>query len=76
VTLTDQLPSNMTYVQPWTNWVNGTGTWTASYSTVVGGPYTAGDAPNGQAPPFFLRWTLNVLGPSKSGCVNYTARVM
>jgi len=77
ITLTDQLPSNMTYVNPsFAQWVNGTGTWTESYASVIGGPWTTGQPGNGQSPPYFLRWTLSVLGMNASGCVSYTARVL
>jgi uncharacterized repeat protein (TIGR01451 family) len=77
VTLTDQLPSNMTYVNPsFANWVVGTGTWTAASAPAIGGPWTNGEPGNGQVPPYFMKWTLSVLGPNASGCVSYTARVM
>jgi uncharacterized repeat protein (TIGR01451 family) len=82
ITMTDALPGNMTFalVSP------------ADYDTTLGGPFVLGavvpsngptatcgvaGAPTvGQAPPWFLRWAVPGIGPAKSACVTYAARIL
>ena len=73
VTITDQLPTNMTYLAPsYSSWG---GLWVNS-SSPDQVTWTAGEAPNGQAAPFYLRWVLpGVLGIGKSACITYAASV-
>ena len=77
VVVIDRLPDNMEYVNPsFGQWVNGTGTWTAEYSSAYGAGYAAGQPGNGQDAPYYLRWTLNWLGPGRSGFIEFKARIL
>jgi len=77
VVVTDRLPDNMEYVgASFGSWTNGTGTWSPEYSNLYAGPYTAGQPGNGQDAPYYLRWTLNWLGPGKSGFIEFKARIL
>ena len=51
-------------------------TWVVTNSNGAAGPWNAGWPNVGQEPVWFMRWTLPVLGQNKSGCVEYTARVL
>jgi len=50
-------------------------TWVVTNANGVAGPWNAGWPGVGQTPAWYMRWTLPVLGQSKSGCIEFNARV-
>jgi uncharacterized repeat protein (TIGR01451 family) len=84
VTVTDQLPSNMTFVDYGTGpWTMGTqiAPWPPAYvaaSSVAGlAAATNNTGPTaGQGAPYFMRWTFAGVGPNKSACVIYRAQIL
>lgn len=87
VTITDRLPSYMTFEGMSTAW---TGAGSASaYQTATSAPtvtvangaapgpaMTAGVPAVGTPPPLYLRWTIQFVGPNRSACVTYFARIL
>jgi len=74
LTIEDVLPDNMEYINPsYTEWPAG---WQESFAAVQAGPYAAGQPINGQDGRFYLRWSIQIIGPRASGCITYTARVL
>ena len=74
LTIVDKLPDYMSYVNPgYTEWPAG---WQDSYAAAEVGPYTAGQPVNGSVNPLYLHWSIQVIGPRRSGCITYTGRVL
>jgi uncharacterized repeat protein (TIGR01451 family) len=81
--ITDKLPDNMSYVNPSAGFFpaspivgwQGAPPYMKS-DTVLTGAYAGGEPANGAVNPLFLRWVLNPLGPGRSACVYYAARVL
>jgi len=64
----------MVVVSPvWTDWFGNS--WAAA-SSADGTTYTAGAPAIGQAGLYYLRWSLGVLGPGKSGFIEFMAKVL
>ena len=76
ILVTDKLPDNMAYDAPRGTFGNG-GAW-SSFESATGGPttYVAGTPPAGQVTPYYLRFLLDILGPSKSAYVKYSAVIL
>lgn len=80
MTITDRLPANTTFEAGVAGYnilhPSGAASITASQSSVSGGPFNAGSPSLGQGSPYYLRWTLQYIGPLRSACVSYSARIM
>ena len=76
--VTDRLPVNMTYDQPQPGYIvlPGSSTITASHSSVSAGPFTNGTPTSGQGVPYYLRWTFSFIGPARSACASYSAKIL
>ena len=79
ITVTDAIPAGFEFqaggvfgANPgiWPN------TWVITNANGLAGPWNAGWPTVGQEPAWFMRWTLPVVGQNKSGCVEFTARVL
>lgn len=83
ITVTDKLPDNMTFVD------EGVGPKFDQTAPNLGAPVvvnasTVGGLPAGnlgapgfgQGAPYYLRWTYNGIGPAKSACSVYRARIL
>jgi uncharacterized repeat protein (TIGR01451 family) len=73
VTVTDALPVGFEFRAAGNTWPAG---WVITNANGLAGPWAAGWPAVGQEPAWFLRWTMPVVGPSASGCVEFTARVL
>ena len=77
VAVIDRLPDNMEWAgigtAYWTNMPAPV--WTEFSANAYPGPY-GGTPTVGQDFPYYLRWTLNLLGPNKSGYVEFQARIL
>ena len=51
-------------------------TWVITNANGLAGPWLANWPGIGQQPAWFMRWTIPVLGPNSSGCVEFNARVL
>ena len=78
VAVIDRLPDNMEWAGVATGyWTNMPApVWTEGSSAVYAGPYAVAPPTSGQDYPYFMRWTLNILGPGKSGFVEFQARIL
>ena len=79
VMVNDRLPDNMEGAGVVTTYWNNSvpaGVWTETYSSVFPGPYAAGAPGAGQDAPYYMRWNLGWLGPMRSGCVEFRARIL
>lgn len=81
VFVNDRLPDNMEWAGLATTYWNNSnpaGTWSETSSSVFPGPYCTAPCPplSGQDAPYYMRWNLNWLGPLKSGCVTFKARIL
>jgi len=83
ITVTDKLPDNMTFVdEGFGNDFDLTtpnlGVPNVVSAATTGGLATApaGAPPFGQAPNYYLRWTYTGIGPAKSACAVYRARIL
>ncbi len=79
VFVNDRLPDNMEWAGLATTYWNNSnpaGTWSESSSSVFPGPYVGTPPVAGQEAPYYMRWNLNWLGPLKSGCVTFKARIL
>jgi uncharacterized repeat protein (TIGR01451 family) len=78
VAVIDRLPDNMEWAgiatAYWTNMPAPI--WTPYNAGSYPGPYAGGAPTSGQDAPWYLRWTLDVLGPGKSGYVEFQARIL
>lgn len=80
MTITDRLPVNVTVANAFFSQYNMTGVPvppapTAAYSA-DNLTWTNGSAAAGQGAPFYLRWTIEKIGPLMSACVSWTARIL
>jgi len=77
VAVIDRLPDNMEWAGAasayWTNMPAPV--WTEGSAAGYAGPYGATPGA-GQDFPYYLRWTLDLLGPGKSGYVEFQARIL
>ena len=77
VAVIDRLPDNMEWAGVvtayWTNMPAPV--WTEGSAAAYPGPY-GGTPASGQDFPYYMRWTLNQLGPLKSGYVEFQARIL
>jgi uncharacterized repeat protein (TIGR01451 family) len=79
VAVLDRLPDNMEWAGVATNmWSMGVpaGTWTEQSSSVFPGPYAAFPPIVGQDAPYYMRWVLTTLGPNRSACVEFQAKIL
>jgi len=81
IIITDRLPDNMAYVGPlnpagWPSASVPLPTWTPSNCSVYAGPYNANMPGVGQAAPYYLRFSLDFLGPNRSAYVEFIATVL
>jgi len=78
VAVIDRLPDNMEWAgiatAYWTNMPAPV--WLPFNAAAYPGPYNAGAPTAGQDAPWYLRWTLDLLGPGKSGYVEFQARIL
>jgi uncharacterized repeat protein (TIGR01451 family) len=79
VAVLDRLPDNMEWAgvatSMWAVQVPA-GTWTEQSSSVFPGPYAAFPPIAGQDAPYYMRWVLNTLGPNRSACVEFQAKIL
>ena len=76
VAVIDRLPDNMEWESGYTYWTNMPApVWASGWASGYAGPY-AGTPLLGQDPSCYMRWTLDLLGPGKSGFVEFTARIL
>ena len=77
VAVIDRLPDNMEWAGVasayWTNMPAPV--WAEGSSVGYVGPY-GGTPASGQDFPYYMRWTLDQLGPGKSGYVEFQARIL
>lgn len=79
VAVVDRLPDNMEWAGAVSSmWSMGVpaGTWTETSSSVFPGPYAGTPPAAGQDYPYYMRWVLTTLGPNRSGCVEFRARIL
>jgi len=81
VTVSDQIPNNMAYVDAvgpsFDFTVPNLGAPLFGSASTAAGLATMGGAPTtGQGAPYFLRWTYNGIGPAKSACSVYRAKIL
>lgn len=82
VTMTDVLPGNMAYVDnyppcpDYNTSLTNLGAVVPSSAAAIGGPWNAGGPGAGQTIPYYLRWVVPGIGPAKSACVMYRARIL
>ncbi|MEK7477641.1 MAG: hypothetical protein AAB152_18635 [Candidatus Coatesbacteria bacterium] len=83
ITVTDALPGNMTFaaMSPANyDMTNGgpfvLGAVVESNASATAGPWNAGGPTVGQAPAYYLRWVIPGVGPAKSACVTFSARIL
>jgi len=89
ITVTDALPGNTTFALGFAGATGGNydTTLTGAFSlggglvvsnspTTAAASFTAGSPTIGQAPVWYLRWVIGGIGPAKSACVSYAARVL
>lgn len=86
VTITDRLPQNMAIAGPATFNYNTTNpslgadsAYHAFGATPPGSGWTAGLPPTGQTSnptTTFVRWVVSGIGPTRSACLTYTARIL
>lgn len=79
VAVVDRLPDNMEWAGAATTmWSMGVpaGTWTETSSASFPGPYGVAAPASGQDYPYYMRWVLTHLGPGRSGCVEFRARIL
>ena len=77
VAVIDRLPDNMEWAGVATTyWTNMPApVWAEGSSATYPGPY-AGSPLSGQDYPYYMRWTLDLLGPGKSGFLEFQARIL
>ena len=78
VAVIDRLPDNMEWAGVATiYWANMpvAPVWTEGSANAYPGPYGATPA-SGQDFPYYLRWTLDILGPGRSGYLEFQARIL
>lgn len=79
VVISDRLPDNVTWLGPQTVWWSGVlpaPGLTSAESTNGVAAYVTGTPPAGQGSPYYLRWTIDRLGPGRSGFIQYLATVL
>ena len=81
ITITDVLPANMTFVSMNPANYDMTPGWAlgaviSSNAGTTAGPWSAGGPVVGQGPTHYLRWVIPGVGPAKSACVSYAARIL
>jgi uncharacterized repeat protein (TIGR01451 family) len=78
ITVTDKLPDNVTFDSQRGNWNGGSGgTWVPSTSPNGSAPWANGAYPPvGQTTPFYMRFVLDQLGPTKSAMIAYSVVVL
>jgi len=78
VAVIDRLPDNMEWAGVasvyWTNMPAPV--WTEGAAAAYLGPYGVGAPASGQDFPYYMRWTLDQIGPGKSGYVEFQARIL
>jgi len=79
VTVTDRLPDNTEYSNPsfvsWAGLVTP-GVWTPSYASTLAAAWANGSPGDGQDAPYYLRFTLDVLGPSRSAFARFSVDIL
>ena len=79
VTITDRLPTNMSFVSWGLDDYNTTtpapAAPVATQSSVLTGGWS-GTAPVGQTAPYYLRWVVDRIGPTRSACLTYRAKIL
>jgi len=74
--VSDKLPDNMGWVNPsLVSWAPVGTTWKLEQSQ-VGVVWLVGEPPNASTSPWFLRWTVDKLGPNRSACVTFRMTVL
>jgi uncharacterized repeat protein (TIGR01451 family) len=77
VTVTDRMPPGMSFVDWNANNYGGAVTWNAYNGVLTPGGWNATAAPvAGQGTPLYMRWQVAMIGPQKSACVTYRARIL
>ena len=81
VTMTDVLPGNMAFVDDagipdYNTTTVSLGAIVTTNSSAVTGPWGAGEPTAGQTAAWYLRWVVPGIGPTKSACVTYSARIL
>jgi uncharacterized repeat protein (TIGR01451 family) len=78
VAVIDRLPDNMEWAGVATSyWTNMPApVWTEGSSATYPGPYAGAAPASGQDYPYYMRWTVNIIGPGKSGFVEFQARIL
>lgn len=81
IIIRDWLPDNTGYEQipdPPSNWswvLTAGSAWSRSHSGTGAEPYTGGEPGAGQTPTYYLKWRLDMLGPSDSACVTFRVTI-
>ncbi len=77
VTMTDVLPGNMAFVDNFLdyNTTTGAAAMVPSSAPALAGPW-GGAATAGQTVPYYMRWVVPSIGPQKSACAVYRARIL
>jgi uncharacterized repeat protein (TIGR01451 family) len=80
ITLTDVLPGNMAFVADDVADYNTTsvslGAIVPTNAAALAGPWNAGGPTAGQLAVWYLRWVIPGIGPARSACVTYSARIL
>jgi uncharacterized repeat protein (TIGR01451 family) len=76
VTITDRMPPGMSFVDWGTNDYGGTVSLRAYTGVLTPGGWTVAAPAAGQGTPLYMRWRVDMVGPMKSACVTYRARIL
>ena len=78
VSVIDKVPDNVMFNTGFGvagSWTAGPGVWSA-YMSSDGAAWAGGEPPAGQVTPYYLRYILSLLGPSKSAYVQYGVNIL
>lgn len=75
IVATDPMPENVNYSAYLGNWGGGSGGTFSMYNGSDGVTWSIGQPASGQAPPYHLRWVLDLLGPARSAFVSYSVTI-
>ena len=79
ISVTDRMPDNTAYAGgtflSW-NGVGGSGVWTAAYSSNNTTWFSGGQPANLQGAPYYLRYTLSELGPTRSAFASFVVTIL
>lgn len=78
IVITDALMDNMSYVGgSYASWAPPLPSqWTVSSASALAIPFGTTQPNANQVAPYFLRWTINTLGPARSACISFQTKVL